>query len=259
MALKTFQGVYSVTEVECLKPGIYSFKFHAPDIAAAAVPGQFLMVKCGDDKFLRRPISICEIDKENGIIRMVFEVRGDGTEWLSHIKVEDTLDITGPLGTGFKLSDKHSRVLLVGGGIGTPPMLSLAKHYGAKAKAFVGFRGESNMCLCDDFATAGTELAIATDDGTVGHHGFVTDILRLELEKGGVDMIYTCGPTPMMRNVAKLAAEFAVPCQVSMEERMACGIGACLTCTCKVNRRGNVSNQTVCTAGPVFMSTEVFE
>lgn len=240
-----------------LAPGIYSFTLRAPQIAGAAVPGQFVNLVC-DGYTLRRPISICGFDGGLGILRLVFEVRGKGTDWLAKRETGETLDLVGPLGHGFPLLEPTAKAVLVGGGIGTPPLLPLARHYGAGAAAITGFRTGAAAILQEDFTAAGAQAILCTDDGSAGFHGFTTQALERYLDAAPCDVIYTCGPKVMMRGVAKLAQERGILCYVSMEERMACGVGACLGCACKTkDKDGNPRIARVCLNGPVFDAKEV--
>lgn len=218
--------------------------------------GQFLHIKCGHSRLLRRPISICDWrqgEPEN-LLRIVFEVRGEGTEWLSRREAGDRLDVLGPLGCGFR-TDRNGRYLLVGGGIGVPPLLGCAHNAQGNCTAVLGFRDAAHALLLDDFREVCRNVAAATDDGSLGHHGFVDELVRLELaEDSGYTAVLACGPKPMLKSVAKAAAEYGVPCKVSMEERMACGVGACLGCAVRM-KDGTMKH--VCKDGPVFDAKEV--
>ena len=214
--------------------------------------GQFLHVACGHSRLLRRPISICSWDKTT--LRVVFEVRGEGTEWLSRRPVGHSLDVMGFLGNGFSMNPE-GRYLLVGGGIGIPPMRGCAQYTQGRSTAILGGRSKDKIILKDCFEDECAKVLVATDDGSLGYHGFVDALVRQELsEDKHYDAVLACGPKPMLRNVAKVAEEFGVPCQVSMEERMGCGIGACLVCVCDMK---DGSRKHVCKNGPVFDSKEV--
>jgi dihydroorotate dehydrogenase electron transfer subunit len=162
-----------------------------------------------------------------------------------------------PLGHGFTLSEDFSKVVLIGGGIGTPPMLPLAKHYGEKATVVSGFRNASAVILQEDFKKTGAETILCTDDGSMGVHGFVTQPLSELAEQGGIDAVYACGPMPMLKNIAAICKEKGIYCEISLEERMACGIGACLGCACKTVRNDEEYFAHVCKDGPVFKAEEV--
>lgn len=242
---------------------IYSMWLKTEKIAAEAVPGQFISLYTNDGgKLLPRPISLCEIRKEDGALRIVYRVtgKGTGTEQFSKMKEGDRIPVLGPLGNGFPLdAAEGKRVFLIGGGIGVPPMLELAKQLKAGGNTenmmVMGYRDE--QFLTEEFAQNGT-LYIATEDGSAGTKGNVLDAIRENALEA--DMIMACGPTPMLRALKNYAGEKGILCYISMEERMACGIGACLACVCKtkdVDEHSNVHNRRVCKDGPVFLATEV--
>ena len=219
-------------------------------------PGQFVHVKCGDALLLRRPISVCSCqeDDPDDLVAIVFEVRGEGTDWLARREVGDTLDVMGLLGNGFDVKP-GGRCLLVGGGIGIPPMRGCAQYTQGRSTAILGGRTREKIILTNCFQDECAKVLYATDDGSLGHHGFVDFLVRQELERDrNYDAVLACGPKPMLRNVAKVAQEFGVPCQVSMEERMGCGVGACLVCACDM---ADGTRKHVCKDGPVFDAKEV--
>lgn len=249
---------FPVRSMNKLTETVWSMVIECPEIAEKAVPGQFVHLLPEGDFTLRRPISICEIDRQEGALRLVFEVRGKGTAALAALKHGDSVNMLAPLGHGFTLLSKESRVILVGGGIGTPPMLPLAKHYGENAVMISGFRGEPQVILQADFAETGAETILCTDDGSAGVKGLVTVPLAAEISTAKPDMICACGPMPMLRGVAALAKQHGIPCEVSLEERMGCGIGACLVCACQtVDQNGDTQFLHVCKNGPVFNAEEV--
>ena len=239
-----------IIEARKLTSDIYSFLLDAGAMVEEARPGQFVHVKCGEGLLLRRPISIC--DAGTGRLRIAFQVRGTGTLWLSEREVGETLDVLGPLGTGFQLPTS-GKVLLAGGGIGTAPLLFAAKSVSVGAVAALGFRTGERAILIEDFAQAGVAVKVASEDGTLGVPGTVDQVVRRCLQEGTYSAVLACGPTPMLRAISRVAAGEGTPCQVSLEERMACGIGACLTCSCKVNGH----YRRACKDGPVFPSEEV--
>lgn len=250
------QGVYPIKTVRQLNRTVYDIELHCPEMAAAAKPGQFVHIRCGE-KTLRRPISICGINKQAGTLRLVYEVRGEGTAWLAQQKEGCEIDVLGPLGNGFPLGEADRKVLFVGGGIGVPPLLETSKFFGENAVAILGFRNQDAVILQEEFEKACGAVHITTDDGSCGRHGLVTDVLKECLEQGGYSEIFACGPTPMLKGVSALAKEFGVPCLVSLEERMGCGIGACLVCACKTHENGEDHMRHVCKNGPVFNAEEV--
>lgn len=232
----------------------FDFTVEAPEIAAKAKAGQFLHILCGGSAYLRRPISICDAFGSN--VRFVFEVRGEGTEQLSKYSVGDCIDILGPLGNGFDTSiadGADGAVILLGGGIGIYPLFKLAKSLGGRAVAILGFRNAAAITHTAEFQGCCRDIFVATDDGSTGYHGFSTDVLKNIAFSNKIGALYVCGPLPMMKIAAEIASENNIPTQVSMEQRMGCGIGACVTCTCSVNG----SNLRVCKDGPVFMAKDV--
>ncbi|MDO5418123.1 MAG: dihydroorotate dehydrogenase electron transfer subunit [Lachnospiraceae bacterium] len=247
-----------VVSQEMLAPGIYSMWIKTEAIASQAVPGQFISVYSHDGaKLLPRPISLCEIDKEGGKLRIVYRVAGAGTEEFSHYQAGDPIDILGPLGNGFPLKEAEGRrVFLIGGGIGIPPMLETAKQLKADKTMVLGYR-DSQMFLKDAFAENGP-VYVATEDGSAGTRGNVLNAIKEQnLE---ADMIFACGPTPMLRALKAYAAEKNMECYISLEEKMACGIGACLACVCQskdVDHHSHVHNKRICKDGPVFRAEEV--
>ncbi len=230
--------------------GIFDMRVQNNEIAPLARCGQFAHVYV-PSKTLRRPISVC--DSQDGVLRLVYQVKGEGTKLMSEMKPLTDVDILAPLGNGFKI-EKGKRYCLIGGGIGVPPMLYTAKQT-ENPLVITGFRNKSLVILQDDFKNAGAELVLATDDGSAGIHGFVTDVLKEKINEA--DEVCACGPTPMLRAVAQVCKENSKPCQVSLEERMACGIGACLVCAVKVRKNGEEIMQHVCKNGPVFNAEEV--
>lgn len=251
-------AAYPVIEKTAISAGIFSFTIHCPEVAEIAKSGQFVHIKV-EGYTLRRPISICDINKKAGTIRIVFEIRGAGTDRISDINVGDNIDMIAPLGNGFTPAElpDGKRIIVVGGGIGVPPLYSVAKQYGKQATAILGFRSYDKIILANDFTISGVNVITCTDDGSIGRKGVVTEPLREELAKGDVAMIYACGPEPMLRAIIAASEEFGVPSEVSLEQRMGCGVGACVVCACKVKRDGREVVLRVCKDGPVFKGEEV--
>lgn len=247
----------TVISQDCIAKDIYSLWLKTDKIAAQARPGQFVSVYCNDGgHLLPRPISLCEINQEKGTLRLVYRVVGKGTEMFAALKAGDSVEVLGPLGNGFPMEEAEGkRVFLIGGGIGVPPMLETAKQLKGEPVLVMGYRDE--LFLTDEMKKAG-ELVIATEDGSAGTKGNVLDAIRENDLKA--DMIFACGPKPMLRALKAYGLENNIPCYVSMEERMACGVGACLGCVCQsteVDDHSQVKNKRVCKDGPVFLSTEV--
>ena len=262
------QKICTVAEAVRLNEYAYALTLEVgEEMAARTSCGQFVHIKCGKERLLRRPISICSWDKTT--LRVVFEVRGEGTEWLSRRKAGDELDVLGPLGHGFDISAQ--KILVVGGGIGVPPMLGVAKAAaaaGAEVHAALGFRDRGHRMLTDEFAECCRSMSVISDDGSTGRKGFVTELVEEFLQDtpcASADcascsgrpvppVVMACGPKGMLKAVAKACAAHGVECQVSLEERMGCGVGACLVCACDM---ADGHRKHVCKDGPVFRAEEV--
>lgn len=258
MAEKT-REIVTVVSQEQLADGIFSMWIET-EAAKTAKPGQFISMYTNDgSKLLPRPISICEIDAKQSQLRVVYRVTAEktGTEQFSKMKSGDTLPIIGPLGNGFPLeAGKGKRAFLMGGGIGVPPILELAKQLDCEKQIIMGYRNADTF-LKEQFEENGT-VYVSTEDGSVGTKGNVMDAIRENALQA--DIIYACGPTPMLRAIKQYAEENNIECYISLEERMACGIGACLACVCQSKEKdhhSNVNNKRICKDGPVFLSTEV--
>lgn len=233
---------------------IFSLVICADTIAKEAIPGQFVNLYSKDgSRLLPRPISLCEIDRDKGLIRLVYRIAGAGTEEFSRLTSGDNIDIMGPLGNGF--TPNKGKAIIIGGGIGIPPMLQLAKELNCEKSIILGYRDEE--FLSGEFEPYGRVFK-SSDSGNVGIKGTVMDAIR-EYNITGTD-IYACGPAPMLRAIQSYALENNITAQLSLEERMACGMGACLACVCKsvdVDSHSMVDNKRVCKDGPVFYAQEV--
>ena len=236
---------------EEIASGIFDFTIESEEIASEAQSGQFLHIDCGASSFLRRPISIC--DAENSEVRFIFQVKGEGTRSLAEYKVGDTINVMGPLGHGFEV--KGEKPVLIGGGIGVFPLFKLAKQ--TNAEVFLGFRDKSLVVMEEEFKAVSKSVTVGTDNGTYGYNGYVASAMAEYLDANECDMIYCCGPKPMLKTVKQIAESRGIPCQLSLEQRMGCGIGACLVCTCETVHEGTDKHMRVCKRGPVFYSTEV--
>lgn len=245
---------------------IYLLTLSATEIAGSAKPGQFIHIRCGSsfDPLLRRPFSISNVDKAAGSISVIYEVRGRGTKILSTHTVGQTLDIMGPLGSSFSISHicPGSGAVLVGGGIGAPPMAALAQALTGKGlkkvKVLLGAASKEKLLPEEIFKRAGAEVQIATDDGSVGHKGLVTELLPpLVLNAADKPAVFACGPEGMLKAVGTFCLNNDLPCQLSLESVMACGVGACQGCVRRVSRAENVEYVRVCKEGPVFDAGEV--
>ena len=246
----------SVVSQEYLSQDVCSMWLQAGDMALEAGPGQFLSVYCRDgSRLLPRPVSICEIDKNLGRIRIVYRTVGSGTREMALWKEGDLVEILGPLGNGFPDVSEDRTAFLIGGGIGIPPMLELVRSLKCRKKVILGYRDE--LFLNEEFEPYG-DVFIATEDGSRGTRGNVLDAVREHGLKG--DVIMACGPAPMLKALKAYAAEQGMECYLSLEERMACGVGACLACVCRtkeVDSHSNVHNRRICKDGPVFRAEEV--
>ena len=245
-----------VTKALELSKGIFELRIKT-NIAKEAKPGQFMMVYPKDKStILPRPISIWEA--EGDLLRLVYRVAGKGTKEFSLYKENDEVTVMGPIGNGFPIEKAlGKKAVLIGGGIGVPPILQLSKEIKAKEVTTVlGYRN-NDLFLKDDFDKY-SNTVIATEDGSVGTKGNVLTAIR---EQGiECDVIFACGPMPMLRAIKQYAKEKNIEAYISLEERMACGVGACLGCVCKtVNKdeHSHVNNARVCTEGPVFLASEV--
>lgn len=249
---------------EQIKDDIFSFSVEAPEIVKIAKPGQFLEIRVTDqvEPFLRRPISIYNLDKEKGILEFIFQVKGKGTKILATKNEGELIDIIGPLGNGTFRIDEYQNLAIIGGGIGIFPLYELAKVAKLENKnvnTYLGFRSKEFVTLEEEFKNVSTTLCLATDDGSYGKNGFAINFLKEDIENGKIDSIFACGPMPMLRAVKTLAIEKNIPCQVSLEEKMGCGIGVCLGCAVKTAESSEESPEYkhVCKAGPVFEAREV--
>lgn len=228
---------------------IFRMTVDAPELAETSHAGQFVQVKISDAFTLRRPFGIAST--LNGRVKIFYRVVGHGTEILSSRRTGERLDILGALGNGF--TPRDGKILLVGGGMGLAPLLCAAENF--SADVLMGGRnvGEVNFWQ-KEFRPHAEEIFVTTDDGSVGKYGFVTDALPEILSRKNYSAVLTCGPEIMMRGVARIAEEKNLPCEVSFEKRMACGLGACLSCSIDtVDGR-----KKVCKDGPIFDSRKVF-
>lgn len=216
------------------------------DTSGITNPGQFVNIKLSGF-YLRRPISVCDCD--NSTLTIIYKTVGKGTEYMSHLSVGDTLNIMLPLGNGYDLSVECERPLILGGGVGVPPMYGLAKalvKMGKQVTAVLGFNSESDIFYVEKFAKLGVNVIITTADGSVGKKGFVTDLV----DKIDYDYFFCCGPEPMLKAVYDKTETSG---QLSFEQRMGCGFGACMGCSCKTK----YGNKRICKDGPVLVKEEI--
>lgn len=252
MAIKKIQA--TVVRQESVATDIFSMQLQAPELAETAKAGQFVNLYSKDGaSLLPRPISLCQIDREVGRFRLVYRVVGKGTREFSELHAGDTVEVMGPLGNGF--TPMQGKAILIGGGIGIPPMLQLAKDLSGEKQVVLGYRDE--VFLDEEFSDY-AKVYYASEDGNHGVKGTVMDAIREYGIQG--DVIYACGPMPMLRAIQAYALEHGIKAQLSLEERMACGVGACLACVCQSKERDshtNVKNKRICKDGPVFLAEEV--
>ena len=239
-----------------LAEGVYRLELSAPEHARHALPGQFVQVQVKSPSvFLRRPLGLAEADTESGSVALIYREVGKGTAALAALRPGEQVNLLGPLGQGFCMDVQHP--LLVGGGMGLSPLLCYARHlrrHGAQPEVLMGGRSAAELFWQDLFAPYAAAIHLTTDDGSLGRQGFVTALLPELLARGGYDSVAACGPEIMMRGVAAIAREQGLPCEVSLERRMGCGLGACLSCAIDTAS----GRRKVCKDGPVFPAEEVF-
>lgn len=273
---------FTITKNQEILPGHRLMAVLAPELVDLARPGQFLHIRCSAsvDPLLRRPVSIHAVSREKGLLYLLYRVVGKGTALLARRLPGEELDIIGPLGNGFTLPQPGEQVAVVGGGIGTAPLFFLAQeiiqrrernpagpavgaeNYGGEipVQFFLGAATKDLLPAVEQITALGVPAHTATDDGSAGFHGTVAALLEMRLEYDKFHRIYACGPTPMLRALAGIIVPRGIPAQVSLEERMGCGVGACLSCACKIKVSGadGFEYKHACTDGPVFNLGEVY-
>lgn len=245
-----------VLENKEIVTGIYEMKLLSKELMETGFPGKFVNIYLEDGQhLLPRPISICEINEKQQSVRLIYGIVGKGTKKLSMVREGEKIQVLGPLGNGFSLKEGYGRNIIIGGGIGVPPLLELVKQLQGFTTVYLGFR--SNPILVEDFRKYADVVHVATEDGSLGYKGRVLELLHQQKPKA--DMIYSCGPKPMLRAVAEWAKTNNISAELSLEERMACGIGACLVCSCKTkeDKGKDWQYKRVCKDGPVFKRDEV--
>lgn len=250
---------------EQLIKDIYKFSLQAKEITDTAKPGHFIEIRVSDsvEPLLRRPISIYNIEKETGILEIIFQIKGKGTTILANKKEGEEIDILGPLGNGTFKIKQEGQIAIIGGGIGIFPLYELAKQTkqqtNTTVSTYLGFRNKNLVVLEEEFKKVSDKLTITTDDGSYAEAGFAISKLKEDITTKKPNMIYACGPLPMLKAVRELSIEQNIPCQISLEEKMGCGIGACLGCAVKTAKSPEDAPQYwhVCKAGPVFNATDI--
>ena len=240
------KGIYTIGENTKIAKDVYLMTLYG-DTSFITAPGQFINIQL-DGFFLRRPISICDWDKEKIVI--IYKVVGAGTEAMAKMTNGQTLDVLTGLGNGFTINADSETPLVIGGGVGTPPMYNLAKQLiqqGKKPTVILGFTSADDVFYEKEFAALGCDVYVTTNDGSYGTKGFVTDVIK---NLSGFDYFYTCGPEPMLKAIAG-----ATECsgQLSFEERMGCGFGGCMGCSCKTL----TGNKRICKEGPILVKEEI--
>ncbi|HHU51439.1 MAG TPA: dihydroorotate dehydrogenase electron transfer subunit [Firmicutes bacterium] len=258
----------------CLGEEFFHLKLSTPVVQSSpALPGQFIHIYCresGTDPLLPRPLSLFRIyprttaaDSEVGareIWEVLYKKVGKGTAWLSRRKANDALEVLGPLGRGFSLpqetAGKPGRILLIAGGIGMPPLFALGEELSKRGREvilFYGGRSKQDLLFLQEWRDLASQVYLVTEDGSIGRSGLVTDLLREKVQPQSADFYYACGPRPMLQAVQDLMNRLAIPGELSLEERMACGVGACLGCVTRTTH----GYKRVCREGPVFPADEV--
>lgn len=254
----SFSGLAEVVYNSKVGPEQFLMRVLCPELARASKPGQFVHVRCNSvsDPLLRRPISLHGIDYQEGTISLLYLVVGRGTKLLSEIPVGAKIDVMGPLGNGFTVPDQVQNVLVIGGGIGVAPLFPLVqylKYEKVSQTILLGARSKDYIIGDEQLGFLGIEVKVATDDGSAGIKGYVTDLVEKQMKLAKPDYFFACGPNPMLKRVQMIAEKYGVDGQVSLEEYMGCGVGACLSCVCKTKNE----YKKVCTDGPVFRASEV--
>mgnify|MGYP000365609811 CR=1 FL=1 len=244
---------------------IYLLVLYAPGIVEGCRTGQFVNLQVPRDgaRILRRPVSISRVDREAGTMDLVVQVLGEGTRRICDIEPGESVSIVGPQGNGFTRFDTADSLWLVGGGVGIAPLLMAAEEYKRRnpnghLRVFLGYGSRDKAYYDSAFDSWTDTVHIATEDGSMGEAGYVTPLVERALHEGNTpSLVLACGPTPMLKAVQGIVNPRGIPCRLSLEERMACGIGACVGCVCRIGAPGAWEYKRVCADGPVFDSREV--
>jgi dihydroorotate dehydrogenase electron transfer subunit len=261
MEKSKFHHKASVIENRQLCTDHYLLALEDDDLARATLPGQFVNMKINnrEELLLRRPFSVARTKPEQSRTDIIYRVIGKGTSAMAGLKPKDQVDLLGPLGTGFHLPDHPVRCLLLGGGVGVAPLWGLAGHLSRKGNrivALIGFQSSGKMFGIEVFRESGAEVIVTTDDGSYGLRGLASDHLEGVLKRE-IDRVYVCGPPLMLKAVIPVIREAHLRGEVSVEEKMGCGFGVCLSCVVNVKKGGVIEKQRVCTEGPVFDLEEI--
>ena len=280
-----------------LNSSVFALEIYSKRLSQTIVPGQFVMIRCGEgiDAYLRRPLSVCSADLAKNTLTILYQVKGVGTNMLSRYRADQLLDVLGPLGNGFQLerlnenenmrkenerkeNRSRPRVAILGGGIGVFPVYFLAQTIQTAQLAdidiYLGFRDKESVLLAEEFEKYAASFSLMTEDGTAGGKGFVTEPFRNYCEiahkkESAYQTVFACGPEPMLKSIQNICKTYELNGQISLEQRMGCGIGACLVCACAIKTKGDSAGQGesneqvdflykhVCKDGPVFQMSEV--
>ncbi|MFY9176935.1 MAG: dihydroorotate dehydrogenase electron transfer subunit [Caldicoprobacterales bacterium] len=239
---------------------IYKMTIISNQVAQSAYPGQFIHISIPHDEslLLRRPISINRVNRNNNQVDIIYQVVGKGTKILSGLEKGAELDILGPLGKGFWIPKGTKKIYIVGGGCGVAPVRFIGERWDyLDITSFLGFRGKPWAYQIDEFERFSRKVFVSSDDGTIGYKGSIISLLDKHLSVENPDLVMACGPVPMIQALQKTVLKYDIPCQISLEERMGCGVGGCLVCSCAIGSKDKWDYKKVCTDGPVFWSEEV--
>jgi len=258
--MKRYRG--KVKWNQAIAKGIYEMAIECSDLNVTSfIPGQFIHIRIPRAPYLllRRPVSVNRFERQGELLIIVYQVKGEGTNILSKVQEKEDIDFLGPLGNGFFIPTESQRVFVVGGGIGIAPLRYCLDFWGDRTfYSFLGFRKKEYAYSLDDFYRYCKKLWVTSEDGSIGEKGLVTQVLERVIKEGTIpELILACGPKPMLSALQNIARKYRIPCQISLEERMGCGIGGCLVCSCKVKKDSGWTYQRVCRDGPVFDSREV--
>lgn len=245
-----YRSNYKIINNKQIADGYWLLTFYSPEISKNCIPGQFVHIHCGLGTFLRRPFSIAGVQKNS--IEIIYKIIGKGTKLLSLKKSGEEVDVLGPLGNGFSIK-RNKYPVLVAGGCGIAALRFLAQKLRNKGKIIYGTKNKSELIELSNYKRLDWEIEIATEDGSKGYKGFATELLERELLIRCSDIVYACGPSAMLKKVAEIAKTRNISCQISLEENLACGVGACRGCSIKTVN----GYKRVCADGPVFNSEEI--
>jgi dihydroorotate dehydrogenase electron transfer subunit len=259
----TTQQTATISSNEKLQSQYFQIDLSVEKIPAMAGPGQFVHVQLPafNHRVLRRPFSIFDVDATDNRLSIVYKVVGEGTQHLSRLQEGESLDLLGPLGNGFSLPPANTRPVIVAGGYGSAATYMLSKYADIPPVYLLGGRSAEDLLLIDTLQAAGCDVQVATDDGSKGHKGVVTDLLQARLQNSAepAGPIYACGPIPMLKTVGKIVLQHGLDAEVSLDHEMACGIGACLACVVRMRDDSpqGWSYVRTCKDGPVFKASNV--